>query len=56
MRRDKAVIDELVRQYADAERSNTFVSYNDAILLAREVRRLRRMVARRDFTIRTLKP
>lgn len=38
-------IDELVKQYADSDRSDTFVSYNDAIVLAREVRRLRRRLA-----------
>jgi hypothetical protein len=38
-------VDELVRQYADADRSDTFVSYNDAIVLAKEVRRLRRQLS-----------
>lgn len=38
-------IDKLVRNYADADRSDTFVSYNDAIVLAREVLRLRQRIA-----------
>ena len=41
---DKKEIDQLVKDYADSERSDTFVSYNDAIVLAKEVRRLRRQV------------
>jgi hypothetical protein len=41
----KSEIDELIRQYADSDRSDTFVSYNDSIALAREVVRLRRRVA-----------
>jgi hypothetical protein len=41
----KESVDDLVRQYADADHSDTFVSYNDAIVLAREVRRLRRQAS-----------
>lgn len=37
-------VDDLIKSYADADRSDTFVSYNDAIVLAREVRRLRRQL------------
>lgn len=44
-------VDELIRQYADADRSDTFVSYNDAIVLAKEVRKLRRFI--RQVVVRT---
>jgi hypothetical protein len=37
-------IDQLIKDYANADRSDTFVSYNDAIVLAKEVRRLRRVI------------
>lgn len=33
-------LEKLVKQYADADESDTFASYNSAIVLAREVRRL----------------
>jgi hypothetical protein len=46
VRTSRDEIDELIRQYADSSRSDTFVSYNHAIVLAREVRRLRRAVQR----------
>lgn len=39
-------INKLVKNYADCDPSDTFVSYNDAIMLAREVRRLRDVVAK----------
>lgn len=42
----RAEIDKLVKEYADSDRSDTFVSYNDAIVLAREVRRLRESLRR----------
>ena len=34
-------VNDLVERYADLNKSDTFVSYNDCIVLAREVRRLR---------------
>lgn len=43
---NKAEIDQLVKDYADSDHSDTFISYNDAIVLAREVRRLRRTISR----------
>jgi hypothetical protein len=46
VRTSRDEVDELIRQYADSPRSDTFISYNDAIVLAREVRRLRRAVQR----------
>lgn len=42
----KEEINKLVKDYADSDRSDTFVSYNDAIVLAQEIRRLRRRLAR----------
>lgn len=40
--RQRESLDKLVRDYADSGPSDTFVSYNDAIVLARAVRRLKK--------------
>lgn len=39
-------INKLIADYAESDRSDTFVSYNDAIELAREVLRLRDVIAK----------
>lgn len=51
MKRQRATpeeINEPIRQYADSSRSDTFASYNDAVVLAREVRHLRRAMERKN--------
>jgi uncharacterized protein YlxW (UPF0749 family) len=47
-------MDKLVADYADSDRSDTFISYNDAIELAREVRRLQRKVEKLEDKVAEL--
>lgn len=48
-------LDKLVDDYADSEKSDTFAAYNDAIRLAKAVRRLRKQLASLEEEVENLR-